>query len=97
MRLRRSIAVGARRIEARMAEAVTQSALHGPGVVDRALGLAAIAGRFAEGDLGSIIIHGATTTRPAGPPAEHTLAAGTAMWSALGVSDSDDEDEEGRP
>jgi hypothetical protein len=90
-------AVGARRIEARMAEAVTLAALHGPGVVDQALGLAAMAGRFAESDLGSIIVHGATTSRPAGPPGEHTLAAGTAMWSALGGTDGDDEDEEDRP
>jgi hypothetical protein len=88
-------AVGARRIEARMAEAVTLSALHGPGVVDRALGLAAMAGRFAEGDLGSIIVHGATT-RPAGPPPEHSLSAGTAMWSQLGATDGDEHEEEER-
>ena len=86
-------AAGVRRIEARMAEAVTLSSLHGRDVVDRALGTAAIAGRFSEGDLGSIIVHGAGATRPSGPPAEHSLAAGTAMWSALGPEPDDEEDE----
>ena len=88
--------IGARRIEARMAEAVTLAALHGPQVVDRALGTAAMAGRFDRGDLGSIIVHGASAlARPAGPPAEHSLAAGTAMWSALGATDGDGTDPEG--
>jgi transposase len=85
-------AVGARRIEARMAEAVTLSALHGADVVDRALGTAAMAGRFAAGDLGSIIVHGAQARPRGGPAPEHSLSAGTAMWSALGAGD-DDEDE----
>jgi hypothetical protein len=89
-------AVGARRIEARMAEAVTLSALHGPAVVDTALGIAAMAGRFDAGDLGSIIVHGDITPRPAAPPPEHSLAAGTAMWSALGVTDDDHEEEADR-
>ena len=92
--LSEAAAIGARRIEARMAEAVTLAALHGAPGVDRALGIAAIAGRFAEGDLGSIIVHGATTVaRPPWPPPEHSLAAGTAMWSALGATDGDDEED----
>jgi transposase len=89
-------AVGARRIEARMAEAVTLSSLHGRAVVDRALGIAAMAGRFEAGDLGSIIVHGDITPRRAGPPPEHSLAAGTAMWSALGSTEGDDDEEPGR-
>ena len=88
-------AAGVRRIEARMAEAVTLSALHGVPTVDRALGTAAMAGRFAEGDLGSIIVHGAGAATLAGPPPEHSLAAGTAMWSAIGV-DGDEEEEDER-
>ncbi len=89
-------AAGARRIESRMKEAVTLSALHGAGVVDRALSVAAMVGRFSEGDLGSIIVHGAAhRTGAAGPPPEHSLAGGTAMWSALGAPDVDDE-EDGR-
>jgi hypothetical protein len=87
-------AAGVRRIEARMAEAVTLSALHGVPTVDRALGTAAMAGRFAEGDLGSIIVHGAGAATPSGPPPEHSLAAGTAMWSALGVDGDEDEEDE---
>jgi hypothetical protein len=92
---------GVRRIEARMAEAVTLAALHGADVIDRALSVAAMVGRFKEGDLGSIIVHGAAgATGPAGPPPEHSLAAGTAMWSALGATDGEnddnDEEEDGR-
>jgi transposase len=78
-------ASGMRRIEARMAEAVALAALHGAQVVDHALGTAAVAGRFADGDLGSIIVHASGSVRPApAPPPEHSLAAGTSMWSALG-------------
>ena len=86
-------ATGVRRIEARMAEAVTLAALHGAVTVDRALGTAAMVGRFAEGDLGSIIVHGAATREVLGPPSGHSLSAGTAGWSALGVTDADEEDE----
>ena len=69
-------AVGTRRLEKKMAEAVTLAALHGADVVDRALGIAAIAGRFAEGDLESIIVHASGETRGAAvPPAEHSLAS----------------------
>ena len=83
---------GVRRIEARMAEAVVLSALHGPDVVDVALGTAAMVGRFGEGDLGSIIVHGAASRAVLPPPADHSLAAGTAGWSALGVPGEEDEE-----
>jgi hypothetical protein len=84
-------ACGARRIEVRMAEAVTLAVLHSPGVVDHALGTAAMAGRFAEGDLESILVHGLATRPTLGPPPEHSLSAGTAMWSALTSPDEEDE------
>ena len=84
-------ACGARRIETRMAEAVALAALHGAGVVDHALGTAAMAGRFADGDLESIIVHGATTRPPLGVSEENSLAAGTAMWSALPTPTEEDE------
>jgi hypothetical protein len=73
---------GARRLESRMAEAVTLAALHGVGPVDEALGLAAMAGRFWEGDLESILVHaaGALVVR-SGSPDEHSLAQGTSSWS----------------
>jgi hypothetical protein len=85
-------ASGVRRLERKMAEAVALSALHGAAVVDRALGVAAMAGRFAEGDLESIIVH-ASGAPPAAavPPAEHSLATGTAGWSSFGAG------EESRP
>ena len=81
-------AAGARRLEARMAEAVTLASLHGAGPVDEALGLAAMAGRFREGDLESIIVHAAGALRVrAVPPLDHSLAQGTAEWSALGTNE----------
>ena len=51
-------------------------ALHGAPVVDRALGVAAVAGRFADGDLESIIVHASgaptgATTPPVGALACH--------------------------
>ena len=78
---------GARRLEARMAEAVCLAALHGVGPVDEALGLAAMAGRFWEGDLESILVHaaGALVVRNA-PPEGHSLAQGTSSWSSYGLS-----------
>jgi hypothetical protein len=85
-------AIGARGIEARMAEAVVLTALHGSGTVDAALGKAAMAGRFCEGDLGSIIVHGATSAEVRQPPGTHSLSAGTAGWSALGSDDSTGEE-----
>jgi hypothetical protein len=91
-------ACGARRIETRMAEAVTLASLHGQSAVDAALGLAAMAGRFGAGDLDSILVHGAGGVPGAVvPPPQHSLAQGTQMWSALGVPNaaSSDENEEG--
>jgi len=80
-------ALGARRIEARMRDAVALSVLHGNDAVERALGLAAFAGRFEEGDLESILVHSssAATTAPSGPPEQHSLQRSTAAWSVLGL------------
>lgn len=75
-------AVGARHIEARMADAVALAKIAPPAAVDEALGAAAIAGRFAEGDLESILAtRPGPVTRPAG---EHTLQPGTAAWEGFG-------------
>ena len=57
-------ATGAARIRAKMARAVELAAVVGAGQVDEALGLAAIAGRFADGDLASIIDHLAAEREP---------------------------------
>jgi hypothetical protein len=81
-------AVGARRIDTRMGEAVFLASLHGTDAIDQALGLAAMAGRFHEGDLESIIVHAAGAVRVrAVPPSDHSLAQGTSSWSALGAND----------
>ena len=69
-----------------MAEAVALAALHGTATVDWALGHAAVMGRFAEGDLSSIIAHHAA----AGPGDVlragdgHTLQPGTSAWEGFG-------------
>jgi hypothetical protein len=69
-----------------MAEAVQLARLHGTPVADRALGKAAAAGRFADGDLASILAHQAAAT--AGEPCrageQHTLAQGTSSWARHG-------------
>ena len=75
-------AVGARQIETRMAEAVALARLHPPAQVDEALGAAAIAGRFAAGDLESILA--APRTRVIRPSGEHTLQPGTSAWEGFG-------------
>lgn len=51
---------GVARPRPKMAEAVALGALHGATTVDWALGHAAVMGRFAEGDLASIIAHHAS-------------------------------------
>lgn len=74
---------GTSRIKAKMAEAVTLARLHSTERVDWALGHAATFGRFAEGDLGSIL--------EANPPGRrrsatdiHSLQTGTASWEGFG-------------
>jgi len=84
--LTEAAAAGAARVRAKMAEAVELARLHGDAVVDRALGQAGTAGRFAEGDLAAILTHQAT--RAPGPASrageDHTLAQGTAGWAGFG-------------
>src|SRR5579859_3548238 len=82
--LAEAAAAGAPRVRAKMAQAVQLAALHGTGGVDRALGQAAAAGRFGEGDLAAILAHQA-----AAAPGElsragegRTLAQGTGGWAA---------------
>ena len=74
--------LGVRAIEAKMADAVALCAIFGDEDVDRALGVAAVAGRFAEDDLVSIL------GRPAQPgptrSETHSLQPGTARWGQVG-------------
>lgn len=84
--LTEAAATGATRVRAKMAQAVELARLHPTEVVDRALGQAATAGRFADGDLAAILTHQAQATP--GPVSQategHTLAQGTAGWAGFG-------------
>jgi hypothetical protein len=81
-------AAGTQRVRAKMARAVELAALVGPAKVDHALGLAAIAGRFADDDLPAILDHLAVH-RPAGEVVAageaHSAQPGTSGWAALGT------------
>jgi len=86
--LAEAAASGAGRIRSKMARAVELAAVVGSDKVDAALGLAAIAGRFAEGDLASIIDHLAAE-RALGEVVRadeaHSVQPGTAGWGRLGT------------
>jgi hypothetical protein len=85
--LREACATGASRVRVKMAQAVELAALVGSGPVDRALGVAALSGRFGEGDLASIVTH-----LERGRPAEDLVSAdetysaqpGTGAWEGFG-------------
>ena len=79
-------AAGAQRIRAKMARAVELATILGAQAVDQALGLAAIAGRFDDDDLGSILDHLAG----AGAPGDlvhadetHSAQPGTRSWESV--------------
>jgi hypothetical protein len=92
MWLKEAAAAGTERINQKMAHAVELSALATGADVDWALGHAAVHGRFATGDLDSILAAKGTdaTSRRTG---EHTsLAQGTSGWNTLGASITDNEE-----
>lgn len=68
-------AVGARHIDRRMADAVALARLWTPAQVDEALGTAATLGRFADGDLASIL-NANQTTEPRRASSTHSLQPG---------------------
>jgi hypothetical protein len=84
--LTEAAAAGTGRMRAKMAEAVEVGRLHGAAVTDRALGQAATAGRFADGDLAAILTHQAAAAPgiPSRASEDHTLAQGTAGWAGFG-------------
>jgi hypothetical protein len=88
--LAEAAAAGASRVRAKMAQAVQLAALHGTDAVDRALGQAAAAGRFADGDLAAIVAHQACAaegeTSRAGE--QRTLAQGTSRWARHGGTEA---------
>jgi hypothetical protein len=68
----------------KMAEAVTLAKIAGTTEVDHALGTAAIHGRFATGDLASIL-NAATARATTHAAAESkSLTQGTGGWAAIG-------------
>jgi transposase len=85
--LKRAAAEGTQRIRRKMAEAVDLAKLHGRVPVDEALQRCASYGRFADGDLASILAHQQTATvipLPARPPEERSLQASTRSWKGFG-------------
>jgi transposase len=86
--LTEAAATGVRRIRPKMAEAVTLAKLHPVTEVDRALGIAAIAGRFGENDLIAILTHnlGREHAEPTRAGEDHSLQPGTSAWSQFGIS-----------
>ena len=81
-------AAGTGRVRSKMAEAVAFAKLHGTAAVDQALGTAALAGRFADDDLGSILAHqhDEPTRRPVRPGEQHSLQPGTGSWAHFGAT-----------
>jgi transposase len=83
----RAAAAGAQRVRRKMAEVVDLAKLHGADEVNRALDTCARAGRFADGDLASILAHQARTGGElvAFPAREATsLQASTRAWDGFG-------------
>ena len=78
-------AAGTGRMNVKMAESVTLAKIAGAEAVDRALGDAALYGRFAHGDLASIL--NANVKRITTHSADETrsLTQGTGAWAGLGA------------
>lgn len=89
--LTEAAAAAAQRIRSKMARAAELATVVGAGTVDQALGLAAIAGRFADDDLASIIDH----LTAEGAPGEvviadeaHSAQPGTSGWARLAAGEA---------
>jgi transposase len=85
--LKRAAAEGTARIRRKMAEAVDLAKLHGTGPVNDALGGCAAYGRFADGDLASILAHQQTAAvipLPRRAPEDRSLQASTRRWEQFG-------------
>jgi transposase len=85
--LREACSTGVARVRAKMVKAVELAALVGGAPVDRALGMAALAGRFEENDLASIVEHlgrhDAVGDLVSADEA-HSAQSGTATWAGFG-------------
>jgi transposase len=81
-------AVGAQRVRSKMTAALELAALVGAEPVDAALGVAAAAGRFAEGDLLAIVHHranGASVASLVIADEDHSVQPGTSSWASFGT------------
>ncbi|MBK8470679.1 MAG: IS21 family transposase [Actinomycetales bacterium] len=82
-------AAGAQRVRSKMAAALELAALVGIDTVDAALGVAAAAGRFGDGDTLAIVTHqaaGAPASALVIPDDSHSAQPGTSAWAALGAT-----------
>jgi hypothetical protein len=84
--LKEAAAVGTERILQKMADAVELSALAGRADVDWALGHAAVHGRFATGDLDSILAAKGQDATRRGANEDTSLAQGTRGWNLFGAT-----------
>jgi hypothetical protein len=84
--LKEAAAVGTERMIQKMAHAVELSALAGRADVDWALGHAATHGRFATGDLDSILASKGLDPTRRGAGEGTSLAQGTSGWNLLGAT-----------
>ena len=92
-------AIGAQRVRSKMTAALELAALVGVEPVDAALGVAAAAGRFAEGDLLAIVHHranGASVASLVVADEGHSVQPGTSSWAAFGTRTELDTDVETR-
>ena len=84
-------ASGASRVRAKMAAAVELAALVGAERVDEALGLAAVAGRFGDVDLASILDHlarGRSGLDLIRADEAHSVQPGTSAWRGFGAKEA---------
>ena len=85
-------AVGAQRVRSKMTAALELAALVGIEPVDAALGVAAAAGRFADGDLLAIVQHrasGASIAALVVAAEQHSVQPGTSAWATFGTRPAD--------
>ena len=85
--LKRAAAEGTQRIRRKMAEAVDLAKLHGAAAVNEALERCASYGRFADGDLASVLAHQQTATviaLPTHAAEDRSLQRSTRSWEGFG-------------
>lgn len=85
--LKLAAAQGTSRMRRKMAEAADLAKLHGTGPVNDALERCASYGRFADGDLASVLTHQQTATvipLPTRAPEDRSLQASTHSWEGFG-------------